>query len=412
MKKIGLVSLLGIVVIGSVGCMQDQENLRVWNDAPRFKCPFEQSSQFSGIGFTGNIWTGGKADTFYPSWGKDGNMYSCFTDGKVDDIRVSSRGRETSKIAYLTIKGGSPEELEFFDHGVIVHNTGPYIGRYPSACLVYDDNWYIGTYSLDDLSETNYGTLGPFVGFHVSKDLGKTWTKCPHTPSAPLFGETEKNGGSVKIGAPHFVDFGRNMEYSPDGKAYLAAHGSSLPDRKPRYANNSWITGDQVYLIRVSPQPDQVNDASAYEFFAGKDSDGKDVWSRDFSKIKPIADWNNNMGCVTVTYNAPLKKYLMCVTDGQTTLSRYNSYILEADAITGPWKMVSYMKDFGEMAYFLNIPSKLISEDGKTMQLCYSTNWINVWQRRNIYEDDPKGGSYSMTLAEIKLVDKENKGVK
>ncbi len=42
-------------------------------------------------------------------------------------------------------------------------------------------------------------------------------------------------------------------------------------------------------------------------------------WTKDFGKIKPIAAWRDHMGCVTMTYNAPLKKYLMCVTDGGDT---------------------------------------------------------------------------------------------
>lgn len=384
--------------------------VRIWNDEPPFKCPFEQSDAFSAVGFTGEIWSGGEADTFYPSWAKDGNLYSCFTDGSVDGVTVSSRSSDAnsiSKIAYLTIQGDHPTELTFTDHGILEHDCAPYRGRYPSANLVHEDNWYIGTYALDDLHASNYGTLGPFIGFHVSTDLGKTWKKCPHTAANPLFGESGKDNASVLIGAPHFVDFGQNMEHSPDGKAYLVAHGSRLPDLQPRHANNSWITGDQIYLCRVDPAPEKINDASAYEFFAGKDDKGNDIWSSSFEDIQPIADWNNNMGCVTITYNAPLKKYLMCVTDGQTTLSRYNSYILESDSMTGPWKMLSYMKDFGEMAYFLNIPSKFISEDGHTMWLCYSVNWINVWQKREIYKADPKGSAYSMTLARIQLIPPE-----
>ena len=71
------------------------------------------------------------------------------------------------------------------------------------------------------------------------------------------------------------------------------------------------------------------------------------------------------MGCVTATYVPGLKKYLMCVTDGWPTVAKMTSYILEADAITGPWRMVSYMKDFGEQGYFLNFPSKFISPDGQ-----------------------------------------------
>ena len=42
-----------------------------------------------------------------------------------------------------------------------------------------------------------------------------------------------------------------------------------------RVANLSWITGDQVYLCRVTPSPATINDARQYEFFAGHDAAGK-----------------------------------------------------------------------------------------------------------------------------------------
>jgi hypothetical protein len=81
------------------------------------------------------------------------------------------------------------------------------------------------------------------------------------------------------------------------------------------------------------------------------------------------------MGCANITYDAPLKKYLMCVTDGRITVSYFNTYILESDRVTGPWKLVSYFADFGEQGYFVNIPSKFISADGRTLWLCYSANF-------------------------------------
>ena len=119
---------------------------------------------------------------------------------------------------------------------------------------------------------------------------------------------------------------------------------------------------------------------SKYEFFAGNNRAGKPIWTNDFKKIKPIFSWNNHAGIVTMTYNAPLKKYFMCITDGHigtTSRKEYTSYILESNNITGPWAIVSHMKDFGPQAYFLNIPSKFISYDGKTMWLCYSANYMD-----------------------------------
>jgi hypothetical protein len=275
--------------------------------------------------------------------------------------------------------------------------------------LVHDGIWYYGTYCLHpsgsvrrDGRSFNWPWLGPFVGFRTSKDFGKTWTQTPCTPENPLFGEHALNGEPVKIGAPHFVDFGKAMEYSPDGKAYLVAQGSS-DGKNRRFAYNSWITSDQAYLIRVKPGLGNMNDATKYEFFGGNQADGQASWTSDFTRIKPIAEWRDNMGCVTITYNAPLKKYLMCVTDGTYTVTRFNTYILESDQITGPWKMVSYLKHFGEQAYFVNFPSKFISGDGRSLWLCYSGNFSEGYDGIH-FKSNPPGSRYGMCLQEVRLI--------
>jgi hypothetical protein len=248
----------------------------------------------------------------------------------------------------------------------------------------------------------NWPWLGPLVSFRYSTDLGKTWTQSPCTPAKPLFGETALQGEPVKIGSPHFVDFGKNLEHSPDGKAYLVAHGASESANR-RFAYNSWITGDEVYLLRVKPGIRHMNDASKYEFFIGLDKKGRAGWSSEFSRIKPIAAWRDNMGCVTMTYNAPLKKYLMCVTDGGNTVAYFNTYVLEGSAPTGPWKLVAYMKHFGEQAYFVNIPSKFISADGRTIWLCYAANFSQGWNNVR-FQSLPPGSRYGMCLQEAKLL--------
>ena len=115
--------------------------------------------------------------------------------------------------------------------------------------------------------------------------------------------------------------------------------------------------------------------------------------------------WSNGragIGHATITYNAPLDKYLLCITDGGNTISAFNSFILEADAITGPYRLVSFMERFGEQAYFLNIPSKYISVDGRTMWLCYSANFTNHYLHTD-WRSDPAGSCYALCLQEITL---------
>ena len=381
----------------------------VWPSEPPSDCPFSRSTVITGIAFTGRHIRYTNADTWYPSWAEDGNLYSPWTDGTVGHVESSSAGPKATT-GYAAILGDDPLQLRIVNARVYPGNPAPYGGRYPCGSLVYNGVWYYGTYCLMDSDGDpgkglNWDILGPFVGFRYSTDYGKSWHDTPHTPSHPLFAEPDKPGGKVKMGAPHFVDFGKNLQYSPDGKAYLVGHGATDPDPKPREANLSWITGDQIFLARVTPSTENLNDRSKYEFFGGYDPSGKPIWTRDFARIRPIVDWNNNCGCVTMTYDAALKKYLLCITDGGNTISRFNTYILESDHLTGPWALVVYMRHFGEQGYFVNFPSKFISNDGRTAWLCYAANFTNGYLHTN-YRDNPPGSGYGMTLQEVKLLPK------
>ncbi|MGN6100157.1 MAG: hypothetical protein ACTHOR_03340 [Devosia sp.] len=389
----------------------------VWPSRPPKDCPFPPSAAIAGLAFTGRNRTYTSADTWYPSWASDDVLYTPWTDGCFSEERhlpvdCSSKASDASNAGHdgksgtgnARILGSDPLNLTLENLGVSYASPAPYGGRYPCGSLVKDGIWYYGTYCLDESGRTdpsgkplNWDILGPFVGFRTSHDLGKTWEECPHTPERPLFGESGKNGGKIKVGTPHVVDFGKNMEHSPDGKAYLVGHGASRPD-----AELAWIRGDQAYLVRVTPSPATMNSASAYEFFGGHDAEGRPIWTRDFGAIKPLIEWPGRIGHCTITYNAPLGKYLFCITDGGNTISAYNSYVLEADAITGPWKLVTFMERFGEQAYFLNIPSKFISADGRTAWLCYSANFTNHYLGTG-WVSNPLGSKYAMCLQEIEL---------
>ena len=383
---------------------------QVWPSQPPAGCPFEPSKSLTGIFFTGRHSDYRCGDTWYPSWGADGHLYSPWTDGTTDGVNGGSTG-DAAVTGNAVMLGDDPLNLT-------IKNTAPpqpaspqpYGGRYPCGSLICNGVWYYGTYCLGPAGTVmhegaayNWPVLGPIPGFRISKDYGKTWIPSPLSPSQPLFPEPREFMGPVKMGCPHFVDFGKNLEHSPDGKAYLLGMGAEENDPKPRFANLSWISADQVYLARVTPSPENINDVTKYEFFAGRDAAGQPLWTRDFARIKPLLDWNNNMGCVTATYVPGLKKYLMCVTDGWPTCAKMNSYTLEADQLTGPWRLVVYMKDFGEQAYFLNFPAKFISPDGRTLWLCYSANFAPDWNGQKL-KLNPPGGRYGLCLHEVRLL--------
>jgi hypothetical protein len=122
-----------------------------------------------------------------------------------------------------------------------------------------------------------------------------------------------------------------------------------------------------------------------------------------FASITPLLEWNDCAGCVSATYNAPLKKYLMFITDRFPIIFRMNTYMLESDRITGPRKLVTFMERFGEQAYFVSLPSKFISPNGRLAWLASSANFANNSIHANL-KSDPPGGGYGLMLQEISLL--------
>jgi hypothetical protein len=347
--------------------------MRIWPSTPPADCPFESSDSIKALAFTGRHAEYTGADTWYPSWASDDVLYSPWTDGFIShpvevgfdlhrmECSSDSRNRTNagkdgmSGTGQARIRGDDPLNLTIETLGVHYASPAPYGGRYPCGSLVHNGVWYYGTYCLDESDRgLNWDILGPFVGFRLSRDFGRTWQDTPHTPDNPILGESGKGGGKVKIGAPHFVDFGKNLMHSPDGKAYMVGHGATRPD-----ADLAWIAGDQVYLLRVTPSPETINDPS---------------------------------------------QYLLVITDGWPTIEPMNTYILESDRITGPWKLVTFMEKFGQQAYFVNFPSRFISDDGKTLWLCYSANFSNLPGVYDTHwESDPAGSKYALCLQEVVL---------
>ena len=255
--------------------------------------------------------------------------------------------------------------------GTFTSNTSPYQGRYPCGSLYYKGVWFYGTYTLDNPSfppnpEPNCGNWcvqGPVVDWRTSTDQGKTWQE-PRVNMTDdkdnIFGETAKNNSKVKFGAPHVVDFGQELEHSPDGKMYIVGHGAARPE-----AHQSWMQGDQVYMARVEPTPSAVGDGASWEFLAGLDVHGNAQWVQgNVTDAAPMFTWNNHTGVVTMTYFPSLKKYIMVVstpTYTPYTTKQFDTYFLESNTAEGPFKMITYMREFGPEAYFVHFPSKFLA---------------------------------------------------
>ncbi|MGI4949505.1 MAG: hypothetical protein ACRYHC_12575 [Janthinobacterium lividum] len=409
---------------------------------PAGEPPLPQSRAFKGLRFTGRERTYVdtiKADTWYPSWGADGRLYSSYADGSVKDnaghdVRVNSQWEQpeglrerwfrelgwgveggqltrsndrftTTGAAVLT--GNDPFALSATPLAPFRRETPRYEGYYPCANLFHNGVWYYGGYYchrwLDNHNVPVTYENGGFGGFRISTDRGATWRDTPHDDRRPLFPEVGRcsGGAAIKLGTPHFVDFGRDMEHSPDGYAYLVGHGSYNPD-----GVSNWCSGDAVSMARVRPSPGTMNDPAAWEYFAGRDTGGKDIWSRDFTKIRPLIQWLGGAGCVNVTYHPGLKRYFgfLCGGPADGDAGTYNIWVVESERLTGPWSSVACLRGSGGgQPYFVTMPSKF-NQTSRKLVLFYSANWRKDRPGipTNIDSAGP-GGLYSLCVAEFEL---------
>eukprot|EP01065_Artemidia_motanka_P002181 TRINITY_DN11028_c0_g1_i1.p1 TRINITY_DN11028_c0_g1~~TRINITY_DN11028_c0_g1_i1.p1 ORF type:complete len:586 (+),score=99.03 TRINITY_DN11028_c0_g1_i1:71-1828(+) len=395
-----------------------------WPSEPPADCPFPPSKDLLGWEYlsAANANYGG-ADTWYPSWGADGNLYTPWTDGTVEGVRAGSGGNRAggfrSTTGQAVVTGSDPFHLNVTAVKTFASSVWPYLGRYPCGSLHYNGTWWYGTYYLLNPNTTvqfpdgtshfsgpnpgpncgNWCVQGPLVDFRFSTDNGATWHE-PRPNSSGLrdnlFGESAFDNGKVKFGAPHFVDFGKNLEHSPDGKAYIVGHGATNPGNV-----QAWMLGDEVYLARVEPTVEAIGNGSQWEFWAGAGG-----WVQgDVSSAKPIAAWNRRMGVVTMTYFAPLRKYVMTVstaTKYPSMVGPFDTYFLESDQITGPWSLVSYNAQFGPEAYFVNFPSKFLAAElsGNAFHgfLSYSANFAFH------HTANPPGSGYHWSLQQMRIL--------
>ena len=377
-----------------------------WPNVPQSGIPWPASKDLLGWqylsganpGYGGGDHYARSADTWYPSWGADNKLYTSFTDGSVKDdatgnVTRSGSGGKTgqgynSTTGQAVILGDDPFGLNITQVETFTSSTYPYEGRYPCGQLVYKGNWWYGTYYLDNPNATvggnyvgpnpgpncgNWCIQGPVVDFRLSTDAGVTWDE-PRlnatSGSDNLFGETAANNARVKFGAPHWVDFGQELEHSPDGKAYIVGHGASKPT-----SIQAWMLGDEVYMARVTPDAASIADKKEWEFYAG--GHGADAkWVKgDVGAAVPLVRWDNHAGVVTMTYFAALKKYILTISTATfypSMTKQFDTYFLESDAITGPWSYAHYASEFGPEAYFVHHPSKFLAKRANTTDATYT----------------------------------------
>ena len=396
-----------------------------WVSTPKPGCPFPISKDILGWEYlNGSNANYGGADTFYPTWAEDGNIYTPWTDGTLNNVAshsgAANRAPWTSTTGMATVSGDDPFTLDVDKVHTFAAGTWPYLGRYPCGSLSYNSTWYYGTYYLQNPNTTmpfpdgatkpvgpnpgpncgNWCVQGPLADFRHSGDDGETWVEpLPNSTGLHdnLFNETAFYGSTLKFGAPHFIDFGRNMEHSPDGYAYIVGHGSS-----DRNNVHGWMLGDEVYMARVLPSKEHINNAASWQFWNNAS------WVSGVQNAQPVVRWDRNMGVVTASYHPAIKKFILCISTATTypvLTKEFDTYFLESDSLTSGWALFNYNSKFGPEAYFVNYPSKFMAaevdaEGNYHSMLSYSANFA---MDRNGTGGVPIGSGYHWSLQQSRM---------
>lgn len=186
-----------------------------------------------------------------------------------------------------------------------------------------------------------------------SDDLGITWTWADWT-----FSQT--------FGCPAFVQFGKNYGGARDEYVYVISQAN----------DDAYAYDPDVVLARVPKQ--RVAVRASYEFYTGLECAGDPIWSSTIANAAPIFTDPNGTQRVSMTYNAPLNRYLL-VTSHYPPGCEMDTHsaalgIFDAPEPWGPWTTVEYDARWSAnlRTYHHRIPPKWISENGTSFWLLYS----------------------------------------
>jgi hypothetical protein len=340
---------------------------------------------------------------------------------------VSVQGVDAGAQGWAVLSGRDPFSLTVAAVGTVAHPPftanvsfpGP-VGLYPATSFVFRGQWVYGYYLLADPAGAGCGNwchLGPLVAFgvaNVSELLaggsggGGGWSFA----GSPYWGGGGVPRGvfeglsvvqPIRLGAPRFVDFGADCAHSPDGRAYLLGKGCAANDG----VHCSFMTGDAAYLARtVRPLGalgalTALNDEANWEFWGGAGAG----WVAALGSAAPLFAWPTGVGILSMTYNAPLGKFLVVsnlpADRVRPTDCAFDTYVLEADAVTGPFALVSYMHRLGPQMYFQQLLGGAWSEDGLTGVMASSGNWDAGCAKQG---SNPPGERYGLVTTQLALV--------
>jgi CubicO group peptidase (beta-lactamase class C family) len=272
------------------------------------------------------------SDIWATTWADDGHLYTAYGDGTGFVPKVNKK----LSLGLARIEG-DPERFTGLNiRSSSIEQTGDGSkGQKPSGLLMVDGVLYLWV--------RNAGN----ARLAWSADHGRSWTSA----------DWKLTSG---FGCPTFLNFGPNYAGARDGYVYVYSHDS----------DSAYKPADRIALARV-PR-DRLRDRDAYEFFTGTGPSGDPLWSKDVGQRRAVFTNPGKCYRVTVSYNAGLKRYLLCQAGTDKGVSA-GFGIFDSPEPWGPWSTVTYTPSWdinpGETC---SLPTKWMSSDGNTLHLICS----------------------------------------
>ncbi|HYH10747.1 MAG TPA: DUF4185 domain-containing protein [Thermomicrobiales bacterium] len=347
-----------------------------------FATAFVESSESIDTDSDGDLWP--------CTWADDGQVYLLNGDGYGFDKSALWSDIVMNRISGTPETGIEGERLAAGTEIAPIWGDPERYNRKPTGLVAVDgdgdgrDELYA---AIQDLRHGE-GAFddAPNASIVVSRDYGRTW----QATAEPMF--TDHVFTTI-----FFLDFGQSNTSAsvlgPEGAGYVYAYGIDFNWRDS--FSDTVEDPTDLYLARVPVTG--IQDRDAWEFFAGLDGDAP-TWGADIDgRVPVLTDTRrvypdmrgpgiHDMTVISqgsVVYNQPLDRYIY------SSWTEYTFEFYEAPRPWGPWKLF-LRKDFGGYPWFGGgddscitpknggyatvIPSKFISDDGRTMWV--QANWF------------------------------------
>lgn len=353
-----------LIIIGFAGAFVFSQNVVVpaggFELDPEISVPIDppdypKSSVIIGISFNDpseRVLAPG-SDNWPLTWAANGHQYTTWGDG--GGFEGSDKlGRASIGVARIE---GSKDDYQGFNiaGGADSPCPDPFTGK-SEGILAIGNTLYL--WRNGDASATS---SFKFSRLYRSSDLGCSWT---FTGVEFSKANGDFSGADEGFFSPAFLQFSQGYAGARDNYVYIYAPEIIDPGhwdlQKP----------GRITLMRVDKA--SINNKSAYSFFVGVDQNGAAFWTSDISARKPVWKTINGTHRMAVSYNAPLKIYLL--TTMTVDRSGYIS-IYDAPEPWGPWTKAFEEKNedrWGGKAVIFTFANKWLSSDGKDFVIVHT----------------------------------------